>query len=103
MNVISFILFTCALVYANWSTANTLVVGELNSYQTIKSAIADAVESDTIIVKSGFYKEGNISIDKAITFIGENFPVIDGNGRKLLNPESHTWSTLFEIEEDHFH
>ncbi len=81
MNVISFILFTCALVYANWSTANTLVVGELNSYQTIKSAIADAVESDTIIVKSGFYKEGNISIDKAITFIGENFPVIDGDRR----------------------
>jgi len=81
MNVISFILFTCALFYANWSTANTLVVGKLNSYQTIKSAIADAIDGDTIIVLSGFYKEGNISIGKAITFIGENFPVLDGDRR----------------------
>jgi len=45
---------------------------------TLKGAIAIAKDFDTIIVKKGIYKEYNIKVDKPLTIIGENYPVIDG-------------------------
>jgi nitrous oxidase accessory protein len=33
---------------------------------------------DTVIVHSGWYKEGNIIIDKKIVFLGKDLPVLDG-------------------------
>lgn len=47
-------------------------------YSSLKGAIAQAQDFDTIIVKSGTYKEHDIVIDKPITIIGKNYPVIDG-------------------------
>jgi len=47
-------------------------------FTTIKEAIAQAQEFDTIIIKKGTYKEFNIIIDKPLTVIGENYPTIDG-------------------------
>ena len=37
-----------------------------------------AKDYDTILVKKGTYKEYNIEINKPLTIIGENYPVIDG-------------------------
>lgn len=45
---------------------------------SIKEAIAVAKDFDTIIVKKGTYKEYNILIDKPLTIIGKNYPVVDG-------------------------
>lgn len=45
---------------------------------TIKGAIAIAQEFDTIIVQKGTYKEHSIVIDKPLTLIGKDYPVIDG-------------------------
>ncbi len=39
-----------------------------------------ALPCDTILVKSGSYKEGNLLIDKDLTILGENFPILDGGG-----------------------
>lgn len=47
-------------------------------YQAIKPAIAGAQAEDTIFIHSGLYQEGNILIDKALTIIGIDYPVIDG-------------------------
>ncbi len=47
-------------------------------FKTIKEAIAKAQDFDTIYIKKGLYKEMDIIIDKPLTVIGENFPVIDG-------------------------
>ncbi len=47
-------------------------------FKTIKEAIAKAHDFDTIFIKKGLYKEMDIIIDKPLTVIGENFPVIDG-------------------------
>lgn len=46
--------------------------------KSIKEAVKQASEGDTILVKKGIYKEANIKIDKGITLIGENLPTIDG-------------------------
>jgi nitrous oxidase accessory protein len=47
----------------------------------IKEAIAAANPGDTVFIKSGTYKVENIVIEKSITIIGENFPVLDGDNK----------------------
>ena len=48
---------------------------------SIRKAIELAQPGDTIYIKSGVYREGNIIIEKSLTFIGENFPVLDGDNK----------------------
>lgn len=54
-------------------------VGKNMQYKTIKSAIAAAQSGDTIVVQKGHYIEGTIDLQKSITLIGIDRPVIDGN------------------------
>jgi nitrous oxidase accessory protein len=53
-------------------------VCETCEISSIKEAISKAKDFDTIVVKKGTYKEFNILINKPITLIGEDYPVIDG-------------------------
>lgn len=59
--------------------AKTITVCSSCSVKTIKEAMEQASNGDTILVKKGIYKEANIKIDKEITLIGEDMPTIDGN------------------------
>ena len=52
-----------------------------NGKQTIQAAINAAQASDTIIVEAGTYKQGNITVTKALTIIGKNYPVLDGENK----------------------
>lgn len=61
--------------------ATTIVVSKAGAIKTIKQAIAQAQAGDTILVKSGVYREGNIIIEKSIVLLGENFPVLDGENK----------------------
>src|SRR5690554_721298 len=75
-NIIAFLL----MVFAVFQThAKTITVCSTCSVKTIKEALEQAVDGDTILVKKGIYKEANIKIDKEITLIGEDMPTIDGN------------------------
>ena len=58
--------------------SNSIEVCSTCEFTSIKEAIAQAQEFDTIIIKKGTYKEFNIVIDKPLTIMGENYPVIDG-------------------------
>lgn len=53
-------------------------MGKNEQFKTIKEAIAAAESDDQILVQSGIYKEGNISIDKPLSLIGIGRPVLDG-------------------------
>lgn len=65
--------------------ANTLEVCPACALSSITKAIALAQPCDSIFVHGGVYKEGNIVVDKELTFIGINWPVIDGeNGTEIL-------------------
>jgi nitrous oxidase accessory protein len=75
LKIILFLLFFhCNLL--SWST--TIKVGPKQQITSIKKAIAIAKSGDTIKVFPGVYKEKNIIIDKRIVFLGEDFPVLDG-------------------------
>jgi nitrous oxidase accessory protein len=58
--------------------SNTLVVSPTGKIQTLKIAIQAAQSGDTILVKPGTYKEGNLIIEKSIVILGEGYPVLDG-------------------------
>ena len=45
---------------------------------SLNAAIAVAKDFDTILVRKGTYKEYDIVVDKPLTIIGENYPIIDG-------------------------
>lgn len=55
-----------------------ILVGKNEQCHQIKQALVQAGNGDTVLVKGGFYKEGNLAIHTSITFLGEGFPVLDG-------------------------
>ncbi len=63
------------------SNAATIKVGKTEVCKTIRSAIAKAANNDTIMVLSGIYKENNLVIDKPLTLIGIEYPIIDGENK----------------------
>ena len=48
------------------------------SVKTIGEGITLASAGDTVIIKKGTYREFNLVIDKPLTLLGEDYPVIDG-------------------------
>ena len=58
--------------------ATTIHVGKKYAIKSVKRGISLAKVGDTVIVHSGWYKEGNLIIDKKIVFIGKGLPVLDG-------------------------
>ncbi len=61
--------------------ASELHVGVGKTHGTITAAITAASAGDTVIVHPGTYQEGNIKVDKSIKLTGEDWPVVDGQGK----------------------
>lgn len=76
MNKITGFLLVILMAYSSY--AQKIEVCNSCPISTLKKAIALAKDFDTIIVKKGTYKEHSIVIDKPLTIIGKNYPVIDG-------------------------
>ena len=61
-----------------YSFATTYEVGHNKPFKSIKSALKNVKNGDSLLVYEGVYKEGNIVINKEIKLIGKNYPVLDG-------------------------
>jgi nitrous oxidase accessory protein len=61
--------------------AKTIEVCATCEVKSIKDGIVLASDHDTLLIKKGTYKEFNIVIDKPLTLLGEEFPVIDGEDK----------------------
>ena len=48
------------------------------SVKTIRKAIEMSQPQDTILINKGTYKEYNLVIDKPLTIIGKDYPIVDG-------------------------
>lgn len=59
----------------------TIPVGTGKLYPSLREAVAAAQPGDTILVEPGEYREGNILVRKALTFLGKNYPVLSGEGK----------------------
>jgi nitrous oxidase accessory protein len=73
-----FICIFCGFIFYP-ACAHKIIVS--TSGITIKQAIEQANPTDTILVKPGRYREGNIVLKKPITLLGEDFPVLDGENK----------------------
>jgi nitrous oxidase accessory protein len=71
--------------------ARTLPVCGNCAVKTIQEGVRQAADFDTLLIKKGVYKEFNILIDKPLTLIGQDFPVVDGEDR----------GEIFRVESDH--
>ncbi|MEC3905881.1 nitrous oxide reductase family maturation protein NosD [Tamlana sp. 2201CG12-4] len=76
MKKITALLFAFVLAFTNY--AQNIEVCSTCPVPSIKKAISLAKDFDTIIIKKGTYKEYNIVINKPLTIVGEDYPVIDG-------------------------
>jgi nitrous oxidase accessory protein len=61
------------------SVAKTIVVSV--GGMSLHRAVNIAEPGDTILIKKGTYKEGNLLLQKSLTIIGEDFPVLDGENK----------------------
>jgi nitrous oxidase accessory protein len=75
------VIILCALLYFNSIIANIVQVGFGKKVQSIKLAIRLAKNGDTILVSPGIYKEGNIILNKSLTLIGLDHPILDGQNK----------------------
>ncbi|MHC2991666.1 nitrous oxide reductase [Pontibacter sp. HJ8] len=72
----------CTLVLVLWghlALAGTLKVCKTCTYTSVKQAVQKAKAGDTVLIGGGIYQESGILIDKPLTLLGQNNPVIDGN------------------------
>ena len=61
--------------------SQTLVVDPKGEIQSLNVAVSKASSGDTIRVKRGHYKEGNVLITKSLVVIGEGSPTFDGEDK----------------------
>ncbi len=61
--------------------AKTITVCPDCTANTIKKGIVLASDFDTLLIKKGTYKEFNIRVNKPLTIVGENYPIIDGEDK----------------------
>lgn len=61
--------------------ARMIVVDQKGDITTLKKALSITAAGDTIVVKAGRYREGNIQITLPVTIVGEGKPVFDGEGK----------------------
>jgi parallel beta-helix repeat protein len=73
--------FFVLLLFPTLLFSQSLVVDPKGEIQSLKTAISNANAGDTIFVRSGHYKEGNVLITKSLVIIGEGSPILDGEGK----------------------
>lgn len=73
-----FLLFIINMFLAIGLQAKTVTVCTTCEINTIAKGLAFASDYDTVLIKKGTYREHNIRIDKPLTILGEDYPVIDG-------------------------
>jgi nitrous oxidase accessory protein len=75
MRRLFFILFLFPLINGY---SRIIIAGPGQAVTGLKKAIELAKSNDSIILKSGIYKEGNIILTKSVTIIGEGNAILDG-------------------------
>jgi nitrous oxidase accessory protein len=70
--------YLCLVFTPSLLISKTIVVSPQGKIQSVRAAIHAAEPGDTILVKAGTYREGNLVIEKSIVIQGEGHPVLDG-------------------------
>ena len=85
------VIFLLVILMAYPNYAQKIEVCHSCAITSLKKAIAQAKDYDTIVVKKGTYKAHKILVNKPLTIIGKNHPIIDGEKK----------GEIFTIVSDH--
>lgn len=77
-NALFFLLLLSSFLSQATAQYKKITVGPAERLKSIKEAIAAASPYDTILVKKGDYREGNLLIEKPLVLKGIDLPVLDG-------------------------
>ncbi len=73
------------LAYCVFLKGNTLEICTTCTYPDIKSAYESSSDGDTLLIKSGNYPIDQWKIDKALTILGENSPILSSlSGKEII-------------------
>lgn len=74
---------TACLVFFGITTASAgvIVVHPSFSVSNIGQALRLANDGDTLLIKKAWYRVTDLVINKPVTLMGENYPVLDGEGK----------------------
>lgn len=64
--------------------AKNIWVGANQKFTKIAQALSFANNGDTISIKKGIYSEGTLIISKTITLLGEDYPILTGEGKSEI-------------------
>ncbi|MCW5911864.1 MAG: nitrous oxide reductase family maturation protein NosD [Cyclobacteriaceae bacterium] len=74
--------FVIAIIISCLSAkAAVIPVGLQERVTRIKDAVALAKPGDTLLIRPGVYREGNIILQKSLVILGESYPVLDGENQ----------------------
>ena len=71
-------MFVCSLFCLLPLRAATWHVGAGQPFATPQEAVSKAASGDTVLVHGGTYAAGNLAIEKPLTLLGLDYPVLDG-------------------------
>src|SRR5690349_11664208 len=74
-------ILTAALAWGVNGFGRTIKAGPHQPYVSVQQAINAAAKGDTVWVEQGLYREKNIVIGKPLVLLGDNYPVLDGEGK----------------------
>jgi nitrous oxidase accessory protein len=96
-DIVFFLLLLCCCSQAS---ARILEVGADKAFLAIRPALSACTDGDTVLVHSGFYKEGNLIVSRSIYLLGRGFPVLDGDYKYevLSIKASHVQVSGFQIQ-----
>ena len=79
-----YLLIILVLLSPYLNHANKIIAGAGQQVNSLSKAVSIAKNGDTILLKAGTYKEGNILISRSITLIGEKNTILDGENKTEL-------------------
>lgn len=75
-------LFVCLAIFLPVLVpARCIKVGKTGEASTIQQALVLAAAGDTILISAGTYYEGSLNIRKPVVLLGQDKPVLDGEGK----------------------
>jgi nitrous oxidase accessory protein len=75
-------LFTISLLFVLTTVySRTIIVGPGAPVKSLKKAIELAKNNDSIFIRNGVYKEGNIILTKSLTIYGEGNAILEGENK----------------------
>ena len=72
------------LLFYQAASGHLIVAGSGQPVGTLKKAVSLAKDGDTILLKNGIYKEGNVLLTRPVTLMGEANTILDGENKYEL-------------------